>query len=141
MTGMTGGGDDHDMPQRLRAHLDRQRVQLEEYLHLLTMQEGIILHGDIDTLEHYMRLERTMIGNLEALGKVIRPLQEIFPSVTAPDLVHVHERVRAQHARNRELLSQRAQDLSRRLQDVNLPRRARSVYRADQSGSMLNVMM
>jgi len=129
-----------DMPDRLRAYLDRQRNQLEEYLHLLTMQEEIILHGDIDTLERYMWLERTMIENLEALGKVIRPLQDLFPSVTAPDLKHLHRRVSEQHARNRNLLSQRVDELSRRIQDNNVPRRARSIYRSDQSGSMLNVI-
>ncbi|HKK48294.1 MAG TPA: hypothetical protein VJ932_04315 [Alkalispirochaeta sp.] len=128
------------MPHRLRSYLDRQRTQLEEYLNLLTMQEEIILHGDIDTLERYMWLERTMIENLEALGKVIRPLRDLFPSVTAPDLTHLHRRVSEQHAHNRTLLSQRVEELSRRIQDVNVPRRARSVYRADQSGSMLNVI-
>ncbi|MEX2443756.1 MAG: hypothetical protein WD492_09140 [Alkalispirochaeta sp.] len=130
-----------DMPRRLRGYLDKQRAQLQEYLQLLTMQEEIILRGDIDILEHYMRLERTMITDMEALGKVIRPLREIFPSVTAPDLTHLHRKVTAQHARNRELLSHRIDELSRRIQEVNVPRRARSVYREGDSGSMLNVMM
>lgn len=129
-----------DMPQQLRVYLDRQRAQLGEYLQLLTMQEEIILHGDIDTLEHYMRLERQMITDLEALGKVIRPLHDLFPSVTAPDLKRLHDRVTAQHARNRELLSQRIDELSRRIQEVHVPRRARSVYREGNNGSMLNVM-
>ncbi|MFO8041816.1 MAG: hypothetical protein R6U25_01330 [Alkalispirochaeta sp.] len=128
-----------DMPHQLRVYLDRQRAQLQEYLQLLTMQEEIILHGDIDTLEHYMRLERQMILDLEALGKVIRPLHDLFPSVAAPDLQHLHSKVAAQHARNRELLSQRIDDLSRRIQETHVPRRARSVYREGNNGSMLNV--
>ncbi|MFW5826650.1 MAG: hypothetical protein ACOCU4_01080 [Alkalispirochaeta sp.] len=87
-----------------------------------------------------MVLERTMIEDLEALGKVIRPLQQLFPSVTAPDLAHLHRRVTEQHTHNRNLLSQRVNELSRRIQETNVPRRPRSIYRSDQSGSMLNVM-
>lgn len=129
-----------DMSHQLRGYLDRQRAQLGEYLQLLTMQEEIILHGAVDTLEHYMRLERQMITDLEALGKVIRPLHELFPSVTAPDLQRLHDKVTVQHARNRQLLSQRIDELSRRIQETHVPRRARSIYREDNSGSMLNVM-
>lgn len=128
------------MPHQLRVYLDRQRAQLQEYLQLLTMQEEIILHGDIDTLEHYMRLERQMILGLEALGKVIRPLHDLFPSVRAPDLHQLHRKVAAQHTRNRELLSQRIDELSRRIQETHVPRRPRSVYREGNNGSMLNVM-
>jgi hypothetical protein len=131
----------NNMSRRLRVYLDRQRSQLQEYLQLLEMQEEIILHGDIDTLEHYMRLERRMIADLEALGKVIRPLHVIFPSVAAPDLQHLHRKATTQHAHNRELLSQRIDELSRRIEGVNVPRRARSVYREGNNGSMLNVMM
>ena len=132
---------DTHMPHQLRVYLDRQRAQLREYLQLLTIQEEIILHGDIDTLEHYMRLERQMILDLEALGKVIRPLHDLFPSVSAPDLQQLHEKVTMQHTRNRQLLSQRIDELSRRIHEVHVPRRARSVYREGANGSMLNVMM
>lgn len=127
------------MPHQLRAYHDRQRTQLQEYLRVLTAQEEVILHGDIDGLEYSMRLERRMITDLEVLGNVIRPLHEIFPSVSAPDLQHLHQKVSAQHARNRELLSHRIDELSHRIREVHVPRRARSVYREGATGSMLNV--
>tara|TARA_B100000614_G_scaffold232771_1_gene227600 strand:- start:1 stop:402 length:402 start_codon:yes stop_codon:yes gene_type:complete len=125
----------------LRHHLHTQRTKLETYLQILEAQEDVILHGDIDTLEYHMALERDAIRDLEALGRVIQPMRDILPDLTAPELDRVYDRVVRQHQRNRELLAQRREQLAREIESIHVPRGARSIYRQRDTGTMLNVVL
>lgn len=116
---------------------EEARRHLERYLYVLERQYESIQLSDADTLEFYLRVGQETLSDLKAVQKVIHGAGETLPEGDA-----LMERVRRQHRANRDLLMCRRDELGRRIDLVNVPRRARSVFQvATHGGNMVDMSM
>ncbi|TVR67822.1 MAG: hypothetical protein EA427_12495 [Spirochaetaceae bacterium] len=116
---------------------EKARKHLERYLYVLERQYESIQLDDVETLEFYLREGQETLAALRAVQKVIHGAGAVLPE--EDDLT---ERVRRQHRSNRDLLIGRRDELGRRIEAVNVPRRARSVFQAAMhGGSMVDMSM
>lgn len=142
-------------PRRLADHLQRQAAALEAYRRLLASQEGLLAdESDARSphLEQGMVRERELIADLEARGRVIDALTEalvpraeeaaVREVLAAPTAAHdaAYRRAVAQHRRLVDRVRDRRDRIAEQMKQVQVPRRARSVYRQTGAGSQINVV-
>lgn len=132
----------------IERRLVRRNAVLERYLALLTDQTRTIDRGETDRLGRSLLIERDLISELSSLTGVLRTIgSRISPPVRGSRRsrleatgTYLLARVRELHASNRALLSRRIVELKHRIDAVNVPRRARSVFRSEKyGGSMIDL--
>lgn len=125
------------LTERIQDYRQEARDQLQRYLHILERQNEAIQNHDSDALEFYLQEGRETLSALHAVQKVVASAGE-----TMPDGDGLMDRVRRLHQENRSLLVLRRDELGRRISEVNVPHRARSVFQpATHGGSMVDVSM
>ena len=103
--------------RRLRDMLLRQKEIFQRYLQLLEQEELSIENGDAAGLQAYLEMEKGLITDVQALRKVIDPLEEMYKAAyprseeTVPplkaDVEVMADRIRERNARNRAALEAR----------------------------------
>ncbi len=134
--------------RRFRELLQQKRDTFQHYLLVLENQESDIERNDLSALEQHIRLETEVLEQLSAVSRVIVPLQKLGIGAEENDLAPLNasietlrERIGEQHAKNRDQLSRKTEDLARRIDQLNIPLRARSVYSPGQSASLVNMVL
>ena len=125
--------------RQLREMLLRQREKFQSYLELLEQEHLSIAEGDVERLQAQVELERTVIAELQNLGKVIRPLEDLYQIAyperedTVPALKAVlgkmGSQVKEMNARNRAALRNRMDGLRREITELRTWPRPASSYR------------
>ncbi|MFP3959522.1 MAG: flagellar biosynthesis protein FlgN [Spirochaetaceae bacterium] len=129
---------------RLRDMLTEQRSKFQQYLDILDKQEAAIRARDVEALYEYAELETSVLEEIQAFGKVIRPLQSLYRSaypqgeqVIPPlrdSLGRLREQVLARNRHNRALLRERIEELKGEMQQARTPAPRRSLYAPAASG-------
>lgn len=120
----------------LQRHRARRKELMREYLQLLERQEQAIHARSLDQLARTIERERELLAAMEDRHRTIRALNP-----DAPDPAFERDRAAAvnRQARNRELLADYMSDVRERIHGVQIPRRARSVYRMRDAGGMIDL--
>ncbi len=124
--------------KRFRELLLEQRKKFQEYLSVLEKQEFSIIEGDSEKLMAHTELEQKIIGNLNNLQKVIKPMEEMYkethvsdseiPELKA-DLTSLQEKILVQNEKNRTTLKEHLSVIRTKIQNFQNPyRNTRSVY-------------
>jgi len=129
--------------KRLREMLVRQREKFQSYLELLEQEHVSIAEGDVERLHSQVELERTVITEIQNLGKVIRPLEDLYQVAyperedTVPALKAVLEKMGSQvkehNARNKAALREKMEELRREITGLRTWPRARSYAEVEPS--------
>ncbi len=124
--------------KRFRELLLEQRKKFQEYLTVLEKQEFSIIEGDSEKLMAHTELEQNILGNINNLQKVIKPMEEMYrdthendaeiPSLKA-DLSSLQEKILVQNEKNRATLKEHLTVIRNKIQGFQNPyRNSRSVY-------------
>ncbi|MFP4374712.1 MAG: flagellar export chaperone FlgN [Spirochaetaceae bacterium] len=131
------------MLHRLRDMLVQQRAKFQEYLDILDNEERAIRDRDVEALEWYVQLETSVLGEIHAFQKVIRPLESLYRSAYPHEesripplrasVARLRERVLERNEQNRALMRERIDELKREIRELRIPRAGTSPYRAAES--------
>jgi flagellar biosynthesis/type III secretory pathway chaperone len=147
---MTGTETDRrtSILKRLREMLLRQREKFQSYLELLEQEHASITEGDVESLQVQVELERTVIAEIRNLGRVIRPLEDLYQIAyperedTVPALKAVLEKMGAQvkerNTRNKAALKEKMDELRREISGLRAWPRAASPY-AEVTPSLVDI--
>lgn len=134
---------------KLRSQLLAQRDKFEEYLVVLEQQEAAIAEGDAERLGRYVEMESQIIGDIEAVQRVVAPLAAVYREVTPepdPEIVdltetlgHLHKEASKRNSRNQELLRGGMESLRQELEAVKQPQRAYNVYSSRDTATVLDI--
>jgi flagellar biosynthesis/type III secretory pathway chaperone len=134
--------------KRLREMLLRQRETFQSYLDLLEQEHLSIAEGDVERLQSQVELERSVIAELRNLGKVIRPLEDLYQLAyperedTVPALKAVLEKmggeVKERNARNKAALKEKMDELRREITELRAWPRTSSPY-AEVAPSLVDI--
>lgn len=129
--------------RRLRDMLVQQRDKFQNYLEILDNEEEAIRNRDVDALESYVRLETSVLGEIQAFQKVIRPLESLYRSAYPNEesqipplresLSRLRERVLERNEQNRGLMRERIDELKKEIRELKLPETKHSLYREVES--------
>jgi len=129
--------------RRLRDMLVQQRDKFQNYLEILDNEEEAIRKRDVDALESYVRLETSVLGEIQAFQKVIRPLESLYRSAYPNEesqipplresLSRLRERVLERNEQNRNLMRERIAELKKEIHELKLPETKKSLYREVES--------
>jgi len=111
-------------------HRRRERDLLRRYRTLLEAQRAAIEGGDLDRIEEILRGERVILQDLEALAAVVLP----GLGRSDGDRTELLDAVRELHRQNRILLAEQSAEYARRIRELRIPPRRRSVY-AERGGT------
>ncbi|MFO8063909.1 MAG: flagellar export chaperone FlgN [Spirochaetota bacterium] len=124
---------------RLREMLVQQRDKFQHYLEILDNEEEAIRNRDVEALESYVRLETSVLGEIQAFQKVIRPLESLYRSAYPDEesqipplrasLSRLRSRVLERNEQNRALMRERIDELKKEIRELKLPNNRRSLYR------------
>ena len=136
--------------RRFRSLLEEQRAKFQEYLNVLEAQERKIHIEDADAIIAHSELETQIVGSIQALQKVITPMQKLYESSHAStynpheavpimniqdELSALQVRVLEQNEKNRNLLKSHITEVRAQIAGFRNPyRNAHSVY-ADRAES------
>ncbi len=124
--------------RRLREMLSRQREKFSAYLKLLEGEESSIRGGESERLLAQVEMEQSIIAEIFTLKKVIAPLESLYQAAyptgaeqSIPRLKSTLEamgtEIAAHHARNRQLLKERMEEMRREIDTLrSWPRPASS---------------
>jgi flagellar biosynthesis/type III secretory pathway chaperone len=129
--------------KRLRDMLVQQREKFRHYLDILDNEEEAIRTRDVDALETYVQLETSVLAEIQAFGKVIRPLESLYASAypnqesqippLRDSLARLRDRVLERNEQNRALMRERIDELKKEVEELRLPNTRRSLYGAVES--------
>ncbi len=124
--------------RRLQDMLLRQREKFQQYLELLDREGLSIANGDVGGLQTYLCMEKGLIADIQALRKVIDPLEEMYKAAwprseeTVPplkeELEKMGDRIKELNARNRADLEARMSRLREEISGLRVWPRANSLY-------------
>ncbi len=134
--------------KRFRELLLEQRKKFQEYLTVLEKQEFSIIEGDTEKLMAHTELEQKILGNINNLQKVIKPMEDMYRQthtndaeipVLKADLSGLQEKILVQNEKNRITLKEHLTVVRTKIQSFQNPyRNTRSVYA--QSGNTASII-
>jgi len=123
--------------------LAQQRDKFQHYLEILDNEEKAIRNRDVDALESYVRLETSVLEEIQAFQKVIRPLESLYRSAYPDEeslipplrqsLSRLRARVLERNEQNRALMRERIGELKEEIRELKRPRSGTSLYREVES--------
>ncbi len=124
--------------KRFRELLLEQRKKFQEYLTVLEKQELSIIQDDDEKLFAHTELEQNILGNINNLQKVIKPMEEMYKEIHADDtdipelkadLSGLQEKILEQNEKNRATLKEHLTIIRNKIQSFQNPyKNTRSVY-------------
>lgn len=124
--------------RRLQDMLLRQREKFQQYLGLLDREGLSIENGDVGSLQTYLCMEKGLIADIQALRKVIDPLEEMYKAAyprsekTVPplkeELEKMGDQIKERNSRNRAALESRMCRLKEEISGLRVWPRANSLY-------------
>jgi len=136
---------------RLRKLLIKQREKFREYLEVLEKQEATFNSETVpetDILLAHTELEQQIVGNIQNLQKVIKPIDAMYHDTEASeipelkaDLSKLQNQVLQQNNKNRELLKSHISSIRSQIVNFKNPYKGkRSVYAvANQTAHRISV--
>lgn len=133
---------------RFRETLKAQRDKLARYLKLLEQQEKSIKAGDVDGIVHQAELETSLLREIEAVQKVLSPLEALYvhfyPSGDAqiPPLrravIDLRASVLRHNRQNRDLLRDQLSRVKTEIDALRMPPGSRPSF-SSESPSMIDI--
>jgi hypothetical protein len=143
-TRKTTGTDDQQSVNvllRFRETLKAQRDKLARYLKVLEQQEKSIRAGDVDGIVRQAELETALLREIEAVQKVLSPLEALYvhfyPSgeTQIPPLrravIDLRTSVLRHNRRNRDLLRDQLHRARTEIEALRIPAGPRSTFSSD----------
>ena len=126
---------------RFRETLKAQREKFSRYLKLLDRQEKAIRTGDVDAIVRQAELETTLLREIEAVQKVLTPLEAVYVRSYPRDeeqipplrraVLELRSAVLQHNRRNRELLREKLDLVRTEIELLRVPGAPRSPYDSD----------
>ncbi len=123
---------------RFRETLKAQREKFSRYLKLLDRQEKAIRTGDVDAIVQQAELETTLLREIEAVQKVLTPLEAVYVRSYPQDedqipplrraVLELRSAVLQHNRRNRELLREKLELVRTEIESLRVPGAPRSPY-------------
>ncbi|SIQ51553.1 hypothetical protein SAMN05920897_11018 [Alkalispirochaeta americana] len=113
---------------RLEDYRGQAKEHLLRYLDLLERQHQAITEGDTDRLEALVLESGDALAGLESVQRVLAAREREPASGERAEMESLVARAREQQKKNEECLRERRDDLGRRITELRIPRRARSVF-------------
>lgn len=126
---------------RFRETLKAQREKFSRYLKLLDRQEKAIRTGDVDAIVQQAELETILLREIEAVQKVLTPLEAVYVRSYPRDeeqipplrraVLELRSAVLQHNRRNRELLREKLDLVRTEIELLRVPGAPRSPYDSD----------
>ena len=139
--------------KRFRELLRAQRARFQEYLNTLDKQKEVIETGTADELIHHVELEEKIVEDIFSIQKVVDPLELMYNSskIQTEDktddevssLKDVLEGLKSEaitiSSRNRNLLSQRMDDIRAEIESFKVNAYARRNFDRNNTPTLIDI--